>query len=105
MSFRVGQRVVCVCDSGWKYATPIITTTGWWLWKKTTITHQQVCGPSMNEVCRIIEINEKGYLRLSGYAHFGYYCPDGFRPLSDLEEQLERIESEGAPVELEPQTA
>lgn len=101
-TFRIGQRVVCINGRGWHRSTPRVT--GWWLWKKTV--YDDVPGPKKYEVVTVLGTNSEGFLFLAEYLPFGCYDPAEFRPLDPLEEQLQRIESEGCPTtEPQPQTA
>lgn len=95
-NFYVGQKVVCIKRGGW------IDEDG-----------LPRLGPKFNEQCTIAGFDHTsgqqwlailGYERHEDGAPNFYHCTR-FRPLDSLTEQIERIETEGAPVELEPEYA
>jgi len=88
MSFHVGQKVVCIKRGPW--------TSGY---IQTTI------GPKYGDVVEVARAFNDGYLALVEWERHpiqNLWSCDRFRPLDELEQQLERIESE--PVE-EPEYA
>ena len=72
--FKVGQKVVCVGNKGWKFEL------------------QPVKGPSENDVVTIKSIDNSGYLQFEEYQEpingiprrlFPYFNPKHFRPLNE----------------------
>ena len=63
-------------------------------------------GPVYGEVVTLRRVNKNGYLVLVEYPNDHAYNPKEFRPYDALQDLMDRIESEGAPVEkLEPEYA
>ena len=101
MSFYVGQKVVCVAHrSGWRKMTHLTR------WERlvylATGKFPKSCGPDHGDVLAIVGFNTAidGTLQLmfSEYPSNSFQA-NCFRPLDALTEQMDRIESEGAPVE------
>lgn len=106
--FYVGQRVVCVDDTGIPaYAIGYVVRG-----QEYTVTgvyechgcgrHSLMVGhvdpmPEVPGMCGCVTIGGHPYGELS-------YNPARFQPMDTLEDTMERLESEGAPVELEKQT-
>lgn len=93
MSGFVEKRMVCVDDTNYH---PNIHPNG---------------VPKRGEVCTVIGESEMGFFLME----YPSYCPidysavgfkrHRFRPIDSLTEQMDRIEEEGAPLELEPEYA
>lgn len=73
--------------------------------KWLTGKNQPFYGPKKGDVVIVTGEPHPGYYSLRGFNPIFWYNKRCFRPLDNLEEQIERIEEEGAPVELEPEYA
>lgn len=103
-NFRVGQKVVCVNPNELLVRGAVYT-----------IEHiaNPCCGVSLFVGVRMRKLGYTGMTRCSDCGSefprvFGTqngFRTERFRPLDSLEEQIEAIEEEGAPVELEPEYA
>lgn len=110
-TFRIGQDVVCVVD-GTKWFKKNNYT---WLerqWYILTGKHPKAKGPQFADILTVIAIVEHDRMEMLSFIEWPGQSFDAhaFRPLHSIEhadalsDQLERIEHEGAPVELEPAT-
>ncbi len=71
MSFKVGDKVICIDGESW-----IMADTGC-----------QIVGPKTDEITTISSIKpENGYLRFEEYQDIGYYASHHFRKLSEIED-------------------
>ncbi|TXH54439.1 MAG: hypothetical protein E6Q97_10980 [Desulfurellales bacterium] len=95
-------KVVCIVPSWYKVRpTNLYYKVRKWITDKDQPTY----GPRKGEIVTVVGLNDTGYYMIEGYLENGGYNPKDFRPLDSLTEQIERIEEEGAPVELEPEYA
>lgn len=86
----MGTKLICIKRGLWRNAETLKVATG----------------PVYGEVVTLRRINKHGYLVLAEYPDNESYNPKEFRPYDPLQDLMDRIESEGAPVEkLEPQHA
>lgn len=98
--FYAGQRVVCV---------PTAAATGGAL---EAIRNKVVTILRVTNSCHagvLVEVRVDGFhtscLKCNKSYGGEFYNPANFRPIDSLTEQMDRIEEEGAPVELEPEYA
>ena len=71
MSFKVGDKVICLDGSSWITAN----------------TLAPIIGPKTDEITIILDIKpENGYLKFVEYQLSGYYASKYFRKLSEIED-------------------
>ena len=100
-NFYVGQKVVCVDDFGAvgiKAGSTYVVTGSMECCTSYTFINVPI-PPGATMCCRGC-----GAFGMNGTPGIGY-ASRRFRPLDSLTEQIERIEEEGVPVELEPEYA
>lgn len=87
--FGIGQQVVC-------------TASGKWICMNDAKNYK---GPSRSEkvTCVGYWVNEQGvlYIRLKEYDYDQPYNSTCFRPLTDLDKQMDRIEQDGRQVDID----
>lgn len=103
-TFYPGQKVVCVAGGWYK-------NNCWTRWDRLryVITGKRPpsVGPKKGESCTVeyVATGDDGgtYIALIEWPseRYGIYIHSSFRPIDTLTEQVERIEKEGAPLELE----
>ena len=61
--------------------------------KKTVVGRsvEKTYGPSKEEICLVIDVNEWGYYKLAGYTQYGWYCPEPFVRLDEFTESQKEI--------------
>ena len=105
--FYVGQKVVCVRTVPGYHNSPIVGRP----YEITGLYQSCSCGPCVT-VGLMDDLKEFPYDRCDGCGEWcktqtpeWEMCQTLFRPIDSLTEQMDRIEEEGAPVELEPEYA
>lgn len=97
--FKVGMKVVCIVDE-WAMKNNYSRAQRWWY--VLTGRMPNGFGPRKGDVLRVYSIHEsegRTYLVFTEYPA-QCYSEESFAPVDPLEEQLDRIESEGAPAEV-----
>lgn len=92
MNFYVGQKVVCISGYGHRLIKGSIYTVA-------GLGESCGCFPEMVRLQEIVHWD--GVCSICGEHSHGAFKKVRFRPLDELHDQLERIEKEGAPLELE----
>lgn len=102
MCWKPGMKGVCITSGEWYYEKPSIGPRRW-LGLLPGKPYLKETGPAMGEVVHVEGVAHEGCLVLRGYPDVTYR-PWNFRPLDELEEQLENIEKDHV-VEPEPALA